>query len=111
MREINNTNLNLQKTDLKIDKPQIEEKVKTEKEYSVNDFSNPKAESLGRSQIISGDNLKKDVQFMLEHTKAVNSAEKFFNMTYADLLSKDVPNAYEKAAAMATMFAQEIASK
>ena len=112
MREINNTNLGkIQQHELKIEKQQNVDVQKDIKEDIVQDFSNPKAESLGRSQVMSSDNLKNDIAFLAANPKAVQNAEAFFNMAYADLLKKDVPNAYEKAAAMATIFAQEIASK
>ena len=112
MREINNTNLGKIQPDIKVEKQQNIEVAKEEiKEDAIQDFSNPKAESLGRSQVMSSDSLKKDVEFLIANPKAVKDAEAFFNMAYADLLKKDVPNAYEKAAAMATLFAQEVATK
>ena len=52
--------------------------------------------------------MKSDIAFLKSNPDAVKKAEAFFDMTYAHLLQKDVPNAYEKAAAMATMFAREL---
>ncbi len=112
MREINNTNLGkIQQPELKVEKQKIADVKNDIKDDVIQDFSNPKAESLGRSQVMGSDNLKNDIAFLKANPKAVQNAEAFFNMAYADLLKKDVPNAYEKAAAMATMFAQEIVAK
>lgn len=69
------------------------------------------ADVVGRSQIQKADNVKEDVNFMLKNPEIMMKAEQFFNMAYQKLLSEDSPNAYEKAASMATVFARELASK
>lgn len=109
MREVNNNNIEVGK----ITKPEVathsekaDEIIATE-EKVVKDFSNPKAEILGRSQVNSADNLKNDVNFAIKNPEAIKDADKFFEYAYAKLLKDDVPNAYEKAAAMSTLFARE----
>ncbi|RAI15143.1 MAG: hypothetical protein DKM22_04630 [Candidatus Melainabacteria bacterium] len=67
------------------------------------------AEIVGRSQVHKQDNLKSDVNFLLSNPEVVKKAETFFNIAYERLLKEDSPNAYEKASAMATMYAREIA--
>ena len=69
------------------------------------------ADVVGRSQIHRADNVKEDVNFMLRNPEIMAKAERFFDVAYAQLLKEDSPNAYEKAAAMATTFARELASK
>ena len=69
------------------------------------------ADVVGRSQIKKADNVKEDVNFMLRNPEIMAKAERFFEMAYERLLKEDSPNAYEKASAMATVFARELASK
>lgn len=69
------------------------------------------ADVVGRSQIQKTDKLKDDVDFMMKHPDIIAKTEAFFNLAYAQLLKEDAPNAYEKAAAMATTFARELASQ
>lgn len=66
---------------------------------------------VGRSQIQRADNVKEDVNFMLRNPEIMAKAEKFFDVAYQQLLKEDSPNAYEKAAAMATTFARELVTK
>lgn len=112
MREINN-NLEygkVQKSDFKAEK--ADEKVESQccahaEEKNVQDFSNP-TEILGRSQVNKADNLKEDVSFGMAHPEAIKSADKFFDVAYANLLRENDPNAYEKAAAMTSIYAREL---
>lgn len=71
-------------------------------EKCVNDFSNPKAEALGRSQVSKTDNLKTDVDFAISDQKAIESSDKLFEMAYKVLVDQGDPEAYEKASSIAT---------
>lgn len=71
-------------------------------ETCVKDFSNPKAEVLGRSQVSPTDNLKADVDFALSNQKAIENSDKLFEMAFNSLKEQGDPNAYEKACAIAT---------
>lgn len=62
----------------------------------------------GRSQINKTDNLKADVAFGLANPGVISNADKFFEMAYAHLMDKNDPDAYEKAATMATIYAKEL---
>lgn len=73
----------------------------------INDLSNP-SEILGRSQICKTDNLNCDVTFGMQKPQAIESADKFFNIAYAQLVNDNDPNAYEKASAMASIYAREL---
>ena len=74
----------------------------------IKDFSNP-TEILGRSQVNKVDNLQADVAFSIANPEAVESADKFFDMAYAQLQKKGDPEAYEKASAIAVAYVQELA--
>lgn len=76
-------------------------------EKEIKDFSNPPAEALGRSQVSSTDNIKSDVAFGMEHSDAIHSSDRFFDMKYNELSAKGHPNAYEEAAAQATAYGRE----
>lgn len=72
----------------------------------IKDLSN-QTEILGRSQINKADNLKSDVAFGMANQQAITSADKFFDIVYAQLVSDNDPNAYEKASTMASIYARE----
>lgn len=76
-------------------------------EADVKDFSNP-TEILGRSQVNKADNLKEDVAFGMENPQKIQSADKFFEVAYAQLSKNKDPYAYEKASYMASIYAQEL---
>lgn len=73
----------------------------------INDLSN-QTELLGRSQICKKDNLTCDVAFGMKNPQAIESADKFFNLAYAQLVKENDPNAYEKASSMASIYAREL---
>jgi len=74
----------------------------------VNDLSN-QTEVLGRSQISKADNLSSDVTFGMQNYQAIESADKFFDIAYAQLVKDNEPNAYEKASTMSAIYAKELA--
>jgi len=78
-------------------------------EKVVSNLTGPAA-MVGRSQVKKADNLNEDINFLLNNPQAIKKAEAFFNMAYEKLLKEDSPNAYEKAAAMATAYAREMAA-
>lgn len=113
MREINNNSIDVakvQKPEIKsASNEQIDTKITEESEkLNKSDFSNP-TEVLGRSQVQKADNLKEDVKFGLANPNAIESSDKFFNMAYAQLQAKGDPEAYEKAASMASFYAKDLA--
>lgn len=73
----------------------------------VKDLSD-QTEVLGRSQISKTDNLACDVAFGMQNPQAIESADKFFNLAYAQLVEDNDPNAYEKASSMASIYAREL---
>jgi hypothetical protein len=105
MREIKKVELgNIQNVDLKTNKNEKAEAQPCAEvgETTINDFSNPKAEVLGRSQVTEADNLKSDMTFGLENPQALAGSDKLFDTYYEQLLKENDPAAYEKACAMAT---------
>ncbi|MFA7657845.1 MAG: hypothetical protein WCY19_00255 [Candidatus Gastranaerophilaceae bacterium] len=73
-----------------------------EEESSIKDFSNPKAEALGRSQVSKTDNVEKDVAFGKAHPETIERADKLFALAFKGLRAAGDPDAYEKACAIST---------
>lgn len=88
----------------KKEQPQVSDEETSQK--VVTDLSN-QTEILGRSQISKADNLKSDVAFGRANPQIIASADKFFDIAYTQLVNDNVPNAYEKASTMATIYAKE----
>lgn len=86
-----------------------EAQIEASNEKEIKDFSNP-TEMLGRSQVNQVDNLQTDVSFGLAHPNAITSADKFFEMTYNQLLEENNPEAYEVACSRAKTYVDEFHS-
>lgn len=94
-------------------KPEVESvaaQPQAEAEKTVKDFSNPTAEALGRSQVGQANALQKDVAFGMKHPQAIENADKFFDMAYAQLKANNEPHAYEKACELASSYVNEFDS-
>lgn len=76
-------------------------------ENIIKDFSNPTAETLGRSQVNKSDNLENDIAFGISNPKAITNADKFFDIAFQNLQAEGDPEAYEKAAAMTDIFVRK----
>ena len=76
-------------------------------ETVVKDFSNPKAETFGRSQVSKSDNLESDIAFGIAHHQAITNADKFFDTAFKKLLDDGDPNAYGKASTMTDIFTRK----
>lgn len=119
MREIKNNNFGqIQRVDLKTDKvdksdPQFCAEINEAEERNIQDFSNPKAETLGRSQVSKSDNLEADVAFGMAHPNEIATADKFFDIAFKSLQAEGDADAYGKAAAMTEIFTrkEQLASK
>lgn len=107
MREIDKNNINfvkVTKNDMNFGKNEVVETPQPQEseEASLKDFSNPKAEALGRSQVATADTLKADVKFGMANPGKIQNSDKLFELAYAQLKSQGDSNAYEKACAIAT---------
>lgn len=70
----------------------------------LNDFSNPKAETLGRSQVNKTDNLKADIAFGIANPELVGSSDQLFEIAYEKFQKEGRPYAYEDACTVATAY-------
>lgn len=111
MREIKKIEMNqIPNIDHKAsDKSELQFCAEDSNQKVIKDLSN-QTEILGRSQINKADNLKSDVAFGIANQQAIASADKFFDIAYAQLVKDNDPNAYEKASSMASLYAREFAN-
>ena len=69
----------------------------------LNDFSDPKAEALGRSMLFKGaDDINHDMKALLENPQIAENSDKMFETAYNALQDAGVENPYEEAASFAT---------
>lgn len=113
MREVNSTPeiKPISKIDKKVKTPETQtEKTSFEGGKEVKDFSNPKMEALGRSQVkmSKADNIEKDLLAFTANPEKVMNAEKFFDLALASAEKKGDKNPYETAALQTGLYSQEV---
>lgn len=76
----------------------------------IKDFSNPKAEALGRSQVkvSKTDNIENDLAVLMANPKKVENAEQFFDLALAKAEKEGHPEPFEQAALVTGLYAQEV---
>ena len=69
----------------------------------LTDFSDTKAEALGRSMLFRGaDNLNNDLKALMENPQIAENSDKMFEAAYSAALNAGVENPYEEAASATT---------
>ena len=69
----------------------------------INDFSDPKAEALGRSMLFKGaDDVKHDLMALLENPQIAENSDKTFETALKAAETAGIENPYEEAASFAT---------
>ena len=69
----------------------------------ITDFSDSKAEALGRSMLFKGvDNINNDLKALLENPQIANNSDKMFEATYNTALKNGSEHPYEIAASAST---------
>ena len=69
----------------------------------LSDFSDPKAEALGRSMLFKGtDDTKHDLKALLENPQIAENSDKTFETAFKAAEAAGVENPYEEAASFAT---------
>ena len=70
----------------------------------LTDFSDNKAEALGRSMLFKGvDNINQDLKALLDNPQIAENSDKMFETAYNVALSAGVENPYEEAASASTV--------
>lgn len=69
----------------------------------LKDFSDPKAEALGRSMLIKeNDNVNNDLKALIKNPQIAESSDKLFETSYQAALDAGIANPYEEAATFST---------
>ncbi|MBR2430807.1 hypothetical protein IKB17_05040 [bacterium] len=75
----------------------------TEDMPQITDFSDSKAEALGRSMLFKGnDSINNDLRVLLENPQIAENSEKLFETAYTEALNAGTTNPYEEASTFAT---------
>ena len=70
----------------------------------ITDFSNSKAEALGRSMLFKGvDDVNNDLKAILENPEIAENSDKTFETAYKVALETGLENPYEEAASASTV--------
>ena len=107
MSEINgpnfsvNNNLNFQNKQ-KTNSEDTPERSEAE-EPKFKDFSDPKAEALGRSMLVKDvDNINSDLKALVKNPQIAENSDKMFETAYNEALKTGIENPYEEAATFST---------
>ena len=68
----------------------------------LTDFSDPRAEALGRSQVRGADNINADLKALLENPQVAENSDKMFETAYKAAVDAGLEHPYEKASEFAT---------
>jgi len=106
MSEINGSNFSINQVNFNssqkqpVDTPQP---IKEEEEPKLKDFSDPKAEALGRSMLIKdADNVNNDLKALIKNPQIADNSDEIFETAYNAALDTGVENPYEEAATFST---------
>jgi len=106
MSEINGPNFSFNQVGFSSSQKQpIDEQqgVNSEEEPKLKDFSDPKAESLGRSMLIKdSDSVNNDLKALIKNPQIAENSDKMFETSYQAALDAGIENPYEEAATFST---------
>jgi len=106
MSEINGPNFSINKVNFQNkQKPNMESvsEISEQDEPILKDFSDPKAESLGRSMLIKDiDNINNDLKAIVKNPQIVDNSDEIFETAYNEALRTGLENPYEEAATFST---------
>ena len=105
MSEVNGPKINLNQLNYSGVQKQVSEVPTEEVETTpkITDFSDNKAEALGRSMLFKGaDNINQDLKVLLDSPQVAENSDKMFEAAYSAALNAGVENPYEEAASATT---------
>lgn len=83
--------------------PAVPAETQEESAPKLNDFSDPKAEALGRSMLFKGaDDTTHDLKVLLENPQIAENSDEVFETTFKAAEAAGIENPYEEAASFAT---------
>ena len=108
MGEINGTNFSLNQVNFHGVQKQVSEVPQEDVENvevvpQITDFSDSKAEALGRSMLFKGsDGVNSDLKALLDNPQIADNSDKMFDLAYESALAAGAKNPYEEAASAST---------
>lgn len=96
VNQINYSGIQKQNSDI----PQTTEETSTQ----ITDFSDSKAEALGRSMLFKGtDGINNDLKALLENPEIAENSDEIFEAAYQAAIDAGLDNPYEEAASASTV--------
>ena len=106
MSEINGPNFSVNQVNFNSSQKQVPEAPQSTSEAEepkLKDFSDPKAEALGRSMLAKdADNVKHDLNVLLENPQIAENSDKMFETAFKAAVDAGIKNPYEEAAGFST---------
>lgn len=96
---VNQTNFN----NVQKQNPEVQQVVPEADEPKLKDFSDPKAEALGRSMLVRDvDNMNQDLKALLDNPQIAENSDKMFETAFKAAQDAGIENSYEEAATFST---------
>ena len=106
MSEVNGPKISVNQVNFSsVQRQNAEVPAQTEETASqITDFSNSRAEALGRSMLFKGvDDVNHDLKVLLEKPEIAENSDKIFETAYNTALKAGLENPYEEAASASTV--------
>ena len=106
MSEINGTNFSVNQVNFNSTQkqtPDTPQGLTEGEEPRLKDFSDPKAEALGRSMLVKdADSVNNDLKALLKDPQIADNSDEIFETTYKVAVDTGAENPYEEASTLAT---------
>ena len=106
MSEINGPNFSVNQINFNSTQkqnPDIPQGIEEAEEPKLKDFSDPKAEALGRSMLVEdADSINNDLKALVQNPQIAENSDKMFETAYNSAVDSGIENPYEEAASFST---------
>lgn len=105
MSEINGPKFSINQVNFNSTQKQIPDAPQgiNEEEPKLKDFSDPKAEALGRSMLVKdADNTNNDLKALLKNPQIADNSDEMFEKAYNAAVDAGIENPYEEASTFST---------
>lgn len=106
MSEVNGPNFSINQVNFNSSQkqtPDTPQGVKEGEEPKLKDFSDPKAEALGRSMLVKdADSVNNDLKALMQNPQIAENSDKMFKTAYKAAVDTGVENPYEEASTFST---------
>jgi len=103
MSEVNGPKINFNQVNFQSTQKVSASSQESESRPHITDFSDSKAEALGRSMLVkNSDGVNNDLKALLENPQIAENSDRVFEAAYAAAQAAGMANPYEEAASVAT---------